>query len=159
MIRSIASVAAAATVCLGVAGCGARATGRSASERVQLRPAAVAGDTTASMPRVKRGTIRVGSEDGRFVGYIPSADIEMDPRVYMKVVNARTMWPVTDDDGAIVGYLAPDVPFVPLSVVQAPGFDIEKVRADREGGCEDQIGDPSFHQEFPPCDDGSGGGN
>ncbi len=72
-------------------------------------------------------------------------------------MNARTTFPVVDADGRLVGYLAPDVPFIPRAVVEAPGFDIEKVRAARNGGCEDQIGDPSFKQEFPPCNDGSGG--
>src|SRR5689334_11868838 len=70
--------------------------------------------------------IPAGNEAGEFVGYVRRADVMMPAKQFMRTVNARTMWPVVDADGAIVGYVAPDVPFVPLATVRAPGFDIEK---------------------------------
>ena len=97
------------------------------------------------------GMMAVADESGHPVGYVRRSDIDIPFREYAKRVNAQTMFPVTDAEGTIVGYLAPDVPFIPLSVVQAPGFDIEKVRAAREGGCEMRVGDPNFTQEFPLC--------
>jgi len=105
--------------------------------------------------------VAVANEHGEFVGYIHRSDIDMpsSPKEYFAHVNARTLFKVTDADGNVVGYIAPDVPFIPRAQVEAPGFDLEKVRAARNGGCEDQIGDPKFPQEFPPCNDGSGGGD
>ncbi len=103
--------------------------------------------------------VAVGNEAGQFVGYVHRRDFEVTTIAdYNARVNAKTLWKVTDYDGNLVGYVAPDVPFIPLSAAAAPGFDIEKVRAARNGGCEDQIGDPSFRQEFPPCNNGSSGG-
>jgi hypothetical protein len=131
------------------------------SERIQIKPAALSDVPAAAQPRSSPdpALVPVGNEDGQFVGYVRRSDIEVPSSLdrYYATVNARTLWHVTDIDGKLVGYIAPDVPFVPLAVAQAPAFDIEKVRADRNGGCEDQIGDPTFRQEFPRCDDGSTG--
>jgi hypothetical protein len=92
------------------------------------------------------------------VGYVKLSDIRQRPDEYRKDVNARTLWDVTDAEGTVVGYMAPDVPFVSLADAHAPGFDVEKLRADHYGGCEPQVGDPSFVQEFPLCDTGDSGG-
>src|SRR5437879_6280854 len=73
------------------------------------------------------GMLRTVSEDGRFVGFVRQSDVMMPPKRYYETVDARTLWRVTDYDGKLVGYVAPDVPFVPLAVAEAPGFDIEKV--------------------------------
>ncbi len=119
--------------------------------------APIASPTSVGGLRSIRGKQVVANEQGQPVGYLDQSLIAMPPKEFDKRVNARTMWPVTDAHGAIVGYLAPDVPFLPLAVVNAPGFDIEKVRAARFGGCENRIGDPTFKQEFPLCRNGSSG--
>src|SRR4051794_12009738 len=93
----------------------------------------------------------IASESGGAAGYVRTSYLRMPYAEYQQTVNARTMWPVTDAAGTVVGYIAPDVPFIPLADVRQPDFDIEKVRAAREGGCEEQVGDPNFKQEFPPC--------
>jgi hypothetical protein len=119
-------------------------------------------NTPSSATSTKRlrslpGLIVVASEDGHQVGYLKQWYLHIPPRIYKTRVNARTLWPVTDANGVVVGYIAPDVPFVSLAETRQPGFDVEKVRAARRGGCEDQIGDPNFKQEFPPCNGGKRG--
>src|SRR5262249_32275582 len=122
-------------------GCGA-AHHPEASRQVVAAPVAAQEGTPGP------GLLRTVSEAGTFVGFVRQSDVMMPPKRFFETVNAQTLWPVTDYDGKIVGYVAPDVPFVSLAVAQQPGFDIEKVRAARNGGCEDQIGDPAVKQEF-----------
>jgi hypothetical protein len=85
------------------------------------------------------------------VGYIDEAQMRPATLAAANAQNAKTLLPVTLGDGTLVGYIAPEVPFIPLSEADQPGFDVEKIRAQLQGGCEPQIGDPTFKQEFPLC--------
>jgi hypothetical protein len=91
------------------------------------------------------------SDGTRPVGYVPEDLFRLKTIAAIRAQNARTLIPVTLADGTLVGYIAQGVPFVPLAEVKKPGFDIEAVRARHFGGCEPQIGDPTFKQEFPHC--------
>jgi hypothetical protein len=93
-------------------------------------------------------TITNGTRD---VGYVPRALLQPTTIAAINAQNARTMLPVTLGDGTLVGYLALGLPFIPLEEAREPGFDVEAVRARANGGCEPQIGDPSFKQKYPLC--------
>lgn len=131
--------------------------GHATPTRVDVDRPASSVTSVASFPFVppsRPGLTAVADENGDFVGYVRTKFLDMPSDEYEQTVNARTMWPVVDAHDTVVGYIAPDVPFIPIAVTEQPGFDIEKVRAAREGDCEDQIGDPNFTQEFPRCETG-----
>ena len=85
------------------------------------------------------------------VGYAPTAALEPQSIKAAMATNARTLVRVTNLHGVLVGYEAQTVGFIPLSVARKPGFDVEALRAASQGGCEPQIGNPNFKQEFPRC--------
>jgi hypothetical protein len=105
--------------------------------------------TTApqALPQIA-GMIAI-SNGTRQVGYVPEDLIRPKTFAAIRAQNARTLIPVTLADGTLVGYFAQAVGFIPLAEQKKPGFDIEAVRARQQGGCEPQIGDPTFKQEFP----------
>jgi hypothetical protein len=118
------------------------------------RPArSVASNVTTTVPCCNKplpGMTVVDGGDGP-IGYAPTALLM--PRSIRDVIatNARTLVPVTNSRGVLVGYEAQAVGFIPLSVARKPGFDVEALRAAGQGGCEPQIGNPNFTQEFPRC--------
>jgi len=90
--------------------------------------------------------------DGRGpVGYVLSDQLMPRSIAAIDATNAKTLIPVTNADGKLVGYEAEALGFIPLSVAQKPSFDVEALRAKQNGGCEPQIGDPTFKQEYPRC--------
>ena len=93
----------------------------------------------------------VVSDGHRPVGYAPTARLIPRTSAAFNAMNARTLVPVTLADGTLVGYEADAVGFISLAAASRPGFDVEALRAQIQGGCEPQIGDPAFKQEFPLC--------
>jgi hypothetical protein len=118
--------------------------------RVQDDPTSSTTTTsTKSLPPMDgMETVSDGTHD---VGYVPSALVHPKSIAAIEATNARTMFPVTNAQGTLVGYLALGLPFIPLAEAQQPGFDVEAVRAKSNGGCEPQLGDPTFKQKFPRC--------
>src|SRR5689334_13980048 len=106
-------VGLAIPLCLGACGTHTEAARRVSVADGEKPPMA------ASRPLPSPDMLAVGDEDGTFVGYVHRSDIH--PMSYERV-NARTLWPVTDWDGNVVGYVAPDVPFVSMAQTQQPGF-------------------------------------
>jgi len=93
----------------------------------------------------------VVSDGSGAVGYAPTDKLIPTTEQAILATNARTLVPVTAGDGTLIGYEAQGVGFIPLAEAQQSGFDIEAVRAKLDGGCEPQIGDPTFAQEYPLC--------
>lgn len=100
------------------------------------------------------GFTRVGDQDGNFVGYVATKWIEPTDLETVKSVNARTLIDVTDENGQVVGHWAYGLGFISLTQSSAPGFDVEDLRAQRYGGCEEPIGDLATAlrtQKYPRC--------
>ena len=148
MLSRLSSALLLSASCLALvvaAGCG------STPKTVSVGSSDVASTTTQqqAFPQIA-GKIIVS--DGRGpVGYISEDQLRPKTLAEANAQNAKTLIPVTLGDGTLVGYMAAGVPFIPLAEASQPGFDVEKVRAQIEGGCEPQIGDPTFKQEFPLC--------
>ena len=85
------------------------------------------------------------------VGYALTDELMPRTIAAIRATNAKTLIPVTRANGTLVGYEAEAVGFIPLSVARAPNFDVEDLRAKLDGGCEPQIGDPTFKQKYPRC--------
>lgn len=132
------------------AGCGSASA---QTESIKTRSAGAASVTTvptARLPQVEGMTI-IDDSRGNNVGYVPTDEVLPKSIEAVNQLNARTMIPVTDAAGTRVGYYAFVVGFIPLATADAPGFDVEKVIADSQGGCEPPIGNPNFKEEFPTC--------
>jgi hypothetical protein len=116
-------------------------------------PRSVAPNATTTVPCCSKSLpgMTVVSDGHGPVGYAPTASLMPQSRRDFMAVNARTLVRVTNMHGVLVGYEAQAVGFVPLSVARKPDFDVEALRAAGQGGCEPQIGNPNFKQEFPRC--------
>jgi len=134
------------------AGCG---SSPSKAVSVKATPAARAAAASVELPALPgMATITDGN---RQVGYVPMDELKPPTIEAAKKVTARTLLRVTDADGGLVGYMAPDLPFISLAEANAPGFDVEAARAKKFGGCEPQVGNPDFKQAYPLCPDSDGG--
>jgi hypothetical protein len=122
-----------------------RVQGHSAS------PTSTSSTATTSSPFPQIAGMTIVSDGNGPVGYALTDQVLPRSVEAIRAQNARTLIPVTLGDGTLVGYIAPGVSFIPLAEAQHPGFDIEAVRARLNGGCEPQIGDPTFKQKFPRC--------
>jgi hypothetical protein len=126
------------------AGCG------STPKTLSVQASDVVSTTTPqSFPQIE-GMVIISDGSGP-VGYIPEGKVHPRTPEAVYAQNARTLIPVTLGDGTLVGYIAQGVPFIPLAEAKRPGFDVEDVRAQLQGGCEAQIGDPTFKQKYPLC--------
>ena len=113
------------------------------------------GAPTSANELPAHGYENVADGDGTVAGYVKSEDLEPSTKDLSRY-NARTLLPVFDPNGNIVGYFPPALGFVSLEEASTPGWDVEDARAKHYGGCQPLIGDVETARrtqtKYPICE-------